>query len=147
MKNPVDVTFVVPCDEVRQEINGKFIALGIYSERLVVPQFPFQMAMSFFLWVKAKPDREYESEYEVILEPEEKPAARFGFGFKSGENMTERAGIPLPAVPLNIGQAGALVLRDFQTKKELLRLPIIRGETTSSEPLVSQSQPAPQGTS
>jgi len=41
--------YVLMCDEVRQEINGKFIVLGLYTPDMTVPQLPFVIPSLTFL--------------------------------------------------------------------------------------------------
>lgn len=41
--------YTIVCDEVRQENNGKFILLGVYTPSIVVPQIPFVLpSLTFF---------------------------------------------------------------------------------------------------
>jgi len=44
-----EVTTVVVCDEQRREDNGKMILIGVYNEKVFVPQFPAPLALSFWL--------------------------------------------------------------------------------------------------
>jgi hypothetical protein len=51
---PIIPKFVLVCDEVRREDNGKFIVLGLYTPDLAVPQIPFVMpSLTFFVCVES----------------------------------------------------------------------------------------------
>ena len=41
--------FVQFCDEVRQEINGKYILIGCYGGSIITSHFPFATSLSAFL--------------------------------------------------------------------------------------------------
>ena len=59
--------FTLVCDDVRQENNGKFIAIGIYSANMAVPQFPFALPyLTFFMFVNA--DRPGNFPFRMHLE-------------------------------------------------------------------------------
>jgi hypothetical protein len=46
---PISHKYTLVCDEVRQEINGKFIILGLYTPDIVVPQIPTTLpSLTFF---------------------------------------------------------------------------------------------------
>lgn len=40
--------YTIMCDEVRQENNGKFILIGVYTPNMTVPQLPFVLPMLTF---------------------------------------------------------------------------------------------------
>jgi len=41
--------YTIICDEVRQEINGKFIIIGVYQGTITIPQIPFVLpSLTFF---------------------------------------------------------------------------------------------------
>jgi len=46
---PICHKYTLVCDECRQEINGKFIILGLYTPDIVVPQIPMTLpSLTFF---------------------------------------------------------------------------------------------------
>lgn len=46
--------FSIMCDEVRQEINGKFIVIGMYTPDMAVFQLPYVCpVLSFLLWLES----------------------------------------------------------------------------------------------
>jgi hypothetical protein len=44
---------VVVCDEIRREITGKDFLIGVYSAGVVVPSFPAQLVLSFWIQFSA----------------------------------------------------------------------------------------------
>ncbi len=45
--------YTLMCDEVRQENNGKFMILGLYTPNIAVPQLPFVLpSLTFFQWLE-----------------------------------------------------------------------------------------------
>jgi hypothetical protein len=45
----IKIRQVVVCDDIRREINGKEILIGVYNAGIVVPNFPTAMALSFWI--------------------------------------------------------------------------------------------------
>jgi hypothetical protein len=46
--------YILVCDEVRQEINGKFIILGAYTPDMTIPQIPFALpSLTFFIGLES----------------------------------------------------------------------------------------------
>lgn len=59
--------YTLMCDEVRQENNGKFIVIGLYTPNMSVPQIPFTIPfLTFFMFVTA--DRPGNSAIRFRLE-------------------------------------------------------------------------------
>lgn len=58
--------YTLLCDEVRQENNGKFIILGLYTPHMTVPQIPFPVpAVTFFICLDS--DRPEQLQFNVRL--------------------------------------------------------------------------------
>ena len=135
MPRTMEINFVIPCDQIRREDNGKLIAIGIYGENITIQQAPLVMEMSFIMWAAAEDVGEYEAEIEVFLEPELNAVASFKFGFTATQ-PSDRIAIPMPPLPLNIGGAGSLVMKQKigEERKEILRFPIIRADPNASQP-------------
>ncbi len=46
---PIRERYTLVCDEVRQEVTGKFLIIGVYTGGIVVPQIPFMLpSLTFF---------------------------------------------------------------------------------------------------
>jgi hypothetical protein len=72
--------YVLMCDEVRQEANGKFIVIGLYTPDMSVAQIPVQMpSLTFF----------------AVLESDRPGSVQFRFSLQhldSGQNIAEGMG-------------------------------------------------------
>lgn len=89
--------YTLVCDEVRQENNGKFIVIGLYTPNMSVPQIPFTIqSLTFFMFVNA--DRPGNVPFRMRLERME-----------TGQRLVEGMGVmgvqrPGPgASPIRIG--------------------------------------------
>jgi hypothetical protein len=51
---PITQRHSIVCDDVRQESNGKWILVGMYTPDMSVPQIPFVLPqLSFFSWLES----------------------------------------------------------------------------------------------
>ncbi len=51
---PIIQRFSIVCDEVRQEIGGKLIIIGMYTPDIGVPQIPFSLPiLTFLVWAES----------------------------------------------------------------------------------------------
>ena len=51
---PITQKFSIVCDEVRQENNGKFMVLGMYTPDMAVAQIPYVApVITFLLWLES----------------------------------------------------------------------------------------------
>jgi hypothetical protein len=49
--------YTLVCDDIRQENNGKFIILGLYTPDIIVPMIPFALpSIGFFVAIRASED-------------------------------------------------------------------------------------------
>lgn len=48
---PLKEKYSIICDEVRQEMNGKFLILGMYVGNIAVPQLPVTLSLTLFSWL------------------------------------------------------------------------------------------------
>ena len=134
-----EVTFAVPCDTVRQEINGKFIIVGMYTEMLLPFTLPQETEMSFFVWVRSSKAGDYKIEIDLYVEPAEIAVATLNVNF-SASGPVANSGVGLPPVRIRINEPGAIVLKVRKEQKEILRLPISAPASQSaSTPLAGQS--------
>lgn len=50
----ISAKYILMCDEVRQEVNGKFIIIGLYTPDMTIPQIPFGLpSLTFFVAVES----------------------------------------------------------------------------------------------
>ena len=78
---PITHKYTLICDEVRQENNGKFIVIGLYTNDMVVPQIPFVLpSLTFFVFV----DSDRPGNYPFKLKFEQ---------LESGKSLAEGMGM------------------------------------------------------
>jgi hypothetical protein len=78
----INLKYVLVCDEVRQENNGKFIIIGLYTPDLIVGQIPVVLAgLTFFIGVES--DRPGNHQCRISLQHLEtgQPVAQGMAGF------------------------------------------------------------------
>ena len=120
-----DITFKhgVICDDIREEKNGKFLIVGMYTGALVALQLPVQIQIAFGVWAVVDGPGSYECEFEFVLEPDATIVGRVAAKFQiaQGDN---KIFINLPKIAANIESEGYLVLRETKTEKEIIRLKV-----------------------
>lgn len=63
---PITQKFSIVCDEVRQENNGKFMVLGMYTPDMTVAQIPYVApVLTFLLWLES--DRPGQFQFRLKL--------------------------------------------------------------------------------
>jgi hypothetical protein len=98
--------FILLCDEVRQENNGKFMLIGVYTPDVAVPQLPVVLKqLTFFIALDDDRPDQHQIRFELQhLESGLKIAQGMG-GFQA-----QRPGylaLPIGIGPLQIASAGA----------------------------------------
>jgi hypothetical protein len=61
----LDIRYVIVCDDVRREDNGKEILIGVYSSDILVPVLPANLQLVF--WMHVYNDEVGEFPFEVRL--------------------------------------------------------------------------------
>ena len=96
--------YILVCDEVRQEANGKFIIIGLYTPDMTIPQIPFGLsALTFFMGVESDRPGNFQMRFALMH-------------LDSGQNIVEgvgavgfqKPGLGTVAIPLrNVGVPNA----------------------------------------
>jgi len=67
---PITAKYILICDDVRREDNGKIIIVGMYIQDMIVPQLPFTMpTLAFFLNLES--DRPGNFSFQFKLQHQE----------------------------------------------------------------------------
>jgi len=75
----IDVIAAIVCDDVRKEINGKDILVGVYSGGILLNRTPAELGLSF--WFLYRPRNTGSAKVELRVSTSEKP--------NSGEAVVE----------------------------------------------------------
>ncbi len=104
---PFKIAAVVACDDIRQEINNKAILIGVYSGTLVVPGFPADILIAW--WIQLHADREGKYELEVrVLKDGNSTLLRAIIGMEV--HTPGWSTLALPRAPLQLQAPGHLEL-------------------------------------
>lgn len=85
------------CDLIRQENNGKYIAIGIYSSSIVVPFFPSILSFSLFTKLVGDSLGKHDILFRVMVGNDKNQEVSGDLTF---ENFKEDW-IPIPLQPIN----------------------------------------------
>jgi hypothetical protein len=105
------IEFVLLCDQVRREDNGKLFAIGIYSGTIVLSEFPATLVLSLVTMIRAHKIGEARIELRILLDGA--PVAGWDAMFGSPE-ATGSELISLPPIPVAVPHAGQL---EFQFRQ------------------------------
>jgi hypothetical protein len=62
----ITAKYILTCDEVRQEANGKYIIIGLYTPDLTIPQIPFGLpSLTFFLALESDRPGNFQMRFSV----------------------------------------------------------------------------------
>lgn len=104
-KQDISFRFGLLCDDVRQESNGKLIAIGIYGSDMILPATPVDISPILLLLFDVAEERQYDITVQASLDGKPISKGRIGFDGKAGKN--NMASIP---VPMHIAHPGQLVI-------------------------------------
>lgn len=101
------IVSLIVCDDVRKEINGKDLLIGVYSGDVVVASYPAVIQAALWIEVEAETGA-YDAECEIDL-PSANPPIRFGFHADVVESGT--VVIAIGGLPFHFERDGELVVR------------------------------------
>ncbi len=105
---PFEIRAVVACDDVRQEQNNKHILIGVYNGTIVVPGFPAELQLSWWLQVYTTETGKFDLELQLIRDDTSK-LLRAMLQFEVHEKGW--ASLVLPKVPIQFQGPGKLKLQ------------------------------------
>ena len=98
---------VVPCDDIRQEANGKFILIGVYQGVIRVPVLPFHINLTW--WIVASTSEIGSGSMNVRLRTDGGAVLFKGTLLMQINELSDTA-IVLPPVPCQFQSEGRLFL-------------------------------------
>ena len=102
----INIVHAIACDDIRQEMNGKFILIGVYGGNMGLPFFPTQIPLAF--WMSAEPSK--EGDYHIqfrITAPGANPMTLQG---QMTLHIEENTALVLPPMPVAVGTPGDITL-------------------------------------
>jgi len=108
MPESINITHAIACDDIRQEITGKYILIGVYAGNVGFPFFPTVTAIGF--WVLAKPTK--KGDYDVQLrvqDPDGKEVTKGQMIIHVQE--VEDTALVIPPMPISLARPGEIALQ------------------------------------
>lgn len=134
------------CDDIRQEITGKHILIGVYGGD-IVPSVPFPHVTPISIWAKivGLPLGEHRFQLKV-LGPDEKVALEIADTFLVEPNNSESVALGFAGVPIALQKSGtvrALISIDGEPERELAIIKVTEPRTPPNFSVHSM-EPKPQ---
>lgn len=103
------IKHVTVCDEIRREDSGKFILIGVYGENIIVPRFPLDMTLAFFMSIIPHKEGEISCQWKITHD-------KFGdLTVTEGKMLVKQKEkeslVALRRVPLQVPEDGILSLK------------------------------------
>lgn len=128
--------YVIVCDDIRTETNGKQIFIGVYSGDIVVGDTPTTMNLSFWVDVKTEGIGQRAFEYKILLEPGDLEVAKIGATLVSSPDA-ERGSFAFGGISFQVQREGYLLIQFRQLGEEWQELErkkiIVNRHLSSSE--------------
>ena len=119
----IDVRYVIVCDDIRKEDNGKSILIGVYTEAILVNQSPAKLGLSFRIEVMPPSAGNFVVEFRLIGHPKDVQI------FTTKVNLvfprSELRGVGLTGIPITLQVPSRLSLQwkqdgyEWETIKEI----------------------------
>jgi|SRR6267142_707359 len=104
----ITAKYILLCDEVRQEINGKFILLGVYMPDMTIPQIPFLVpSLTFFICLESDRPGSFQMRFK-LQHLESGAVIADGMG-NIGFQQPGQGPVPVPLRNIGLVSAGAYV--------------------------------------
>ena len=119
----------VVCEDIRQEANGKFVLIGTYASEILVPQFPANLNLAFWLPTEAISVGKVKVEIRVVGANE----AVLNRAQAEGDmRFLGRGAFPIPPATMQIQTASNVELQIKEEGAEwetVVRIPVKLNET------------------
>jgi hypothetical protein len=138
---PVEINAVVMCDDIRRELTGKDILIGVYSGPMVVASFPAQVSSAFWLDVKPIEVGSAELEFRISLTGKEPAELKIAIDVHQIGNFA----LSLPTLQIIAESEAEIILeiKDGDCWEILKTKAIIQGEIPQAIAFASASPPRP----
>jgi hypothetical protein len=105
---PFSIEAAVLCDEVRQEVNGKYILIGTYNGIVVVADFPAQLQVSWWIQIFPKETGKFDLDIQLIKDGKD-TIIKADLGYEV--HAKDWAAMVLPKIPVPIHGPGKMQLQ------------------------------------
>ncbi len=139
----ISLKWMIFCEDVRREINGKYILIGVYTDNLTTPSFPSDLEIGFFAHGSFdEAAKEVPFRFRILLEPG--ALVVFSMGATAVKARSEGANafnFDISRIGIQVQRPGDLVLEFSQHGnqwQEVGRLPVL----SSQNPASASGQPS-----
>jgi hypothetical protein len=119
------------CDQIRQEVNGKLLLIGVYTSSVVFQNFP--AAAEFSLFARCHFSKAGDYDFNVELEVGKSSRATVG-GKITIEDASLEAWLPIYLPPISLPGATTITasyLNDSDEKIRFFSIPVNQGKVAS----------------
>ena len=104
----LEFLYVLVCDDIRREDNGKEIIIGVYSSGILVRSFPADLSLAFSIQFRADKTGDVRLEARV-LGPRGTPL----IGMQLGVSIQQPSlgSLVVPAIPVQIKETGNILVQ------------------------------------
>lgn len=104
---PARISAVIVCDDVRKEVSGKDMLIGVYGGSINVPAYPANFPSAF--WFEIEPSQLGSIPFEVKIDmPSGNPPVQIGFTMEIREIDTSV--FVMAGVPLSVERDGEIII-------------------------------------
>ena len=104
----INISHAIACDDIRQEVTGKYILIGVYSGNMGLPFFPNMVTLGF--WVLAKPSQ--KGDYDVQLRVQDTGGKEVTCGHMIIHvDHVGDSSLVLPPMPIPLEKPGEIALQ------------------------------------
>jgi len=137
---PINAVF---CDDIRREVTGKHILIGVYGGDIILPHLPAPVVLA--VWVPFKRENSAEGkipiEFRVVTTGDDNQALGYGSMEITISGATEEGALTFPALAMMINRPGALVFQLKQYDEPWQNIASLKVGVQSGSPIVSGPSP------
>ena len=104
----INISHAIACDDIRQEVTGKYILIGVYSGNLGLPFFPAVTALGF--WVLARPSQRGDYDVQLRVQDPDGKEVTGGHMIIRVQEVEETA-LVIPPMPISLERPGEIALQ------------------------------------
>jgi hypothetical protein len=134
--------YAVFCDDIRREVTGKHILIGVYAGDIILPHLPAPVVLS--VWVPFKRESSAEGKIPVefrVVTGDDNQALGYGSMEITISGATEEGALTFPALAMMINRPGALVFQLKQYDELWQTIASLKVGVQSGSPIVSGPSP------
>lgn len=126
----LNIDYILVCDDIRQENNGKQILIGVYKGAIIVPEFPARLLLALLLRGTANQTGSFPFEMRFVFDGGS--VLTTGSGNINVRNANELLSVAIQQIPIEFKDVGKFKLQ--------MREPGARWKTVQETEIQQQSK-------